>query len=199
MHKIPTLFKRDYDGTRLVYDELVEGTEWVVAGEGIATLKVDGTACLVKGGILYKRYDAKRGRTPPDGFVPAQQEPDEVTGHWPGWFRVGDGPEDRWHREAWHNTEERLRGFDWTYELLGPKVQGNPYRLTKHHLERHGASVFIPDVPRTFHDLRLWLANHPSVEGIVWWRDLVDVDCDKVKLKRRDYGLSWPDKQWEAA
>jgi hypothetical protein len=37
MKKIPSLFKRDYEGTRLVYDKIVPGTEWVPAGEGVAT------------------------------------------------------------------------------------------------------------------------------------------------------------------
>lgn len=43
MRKVISLFKRDYEGTRLVFDEVVEGAEWVVAGEGIATRKWDGT------------------------------------------------------------------------------------------------------------------------------------------------------------
>ena len=60
MRKIPSLFKRDYEGTRLVYDEVVPGSEWVLAGEGVATRKWDGTACMVRDGRLYKRYDCKR-------------------------------------------------------------------------------------------------------------------------------------------
>ena len=107
MKKIPSLFKRDYgSGARLVYDEIVPGTEWAHAGEGVATRKIDGTSCLVRDGKLYKRYDAKAGRTPPAGFEPAQDEADPVTGHWPGWLPVGDGPEDRWHREGYANVVE---------------------------------------------------------------------------------------------
>jgi hypothetical protein len=76
MKKIPSLFKRDYgSGARLVYDEVAPGTEWAHAGEGVATRKIDGTSCLVRDGKLYKRYDAKAGRTPPDSFEPAQ-DPD---------------------------------------------------------------------------------------------------------------------------
>src|SRR5262245_46042172 len=104
MRKILSLFKRDYEGTRLVYDEVVSGAEWVLGGEGTATRKFDGTCCRVQGGKLYKRYDATVGQSPPPGFVPAQ-EPDRVTGHWLGWMLVGDGPEDRWHREAFTGTE----------------------------------------------------------------------------------------------
>jgi len=57
--KIISLFKRDYEGTRQVYDEIVPGAEWVVAGEGVATAKWDGTACMVRDGVLYKRYDRR--------------------------------------------------------------------------------------------------------------------------------------------
>ena len=99
MKKTLNLFKRNYGGDRLVFDEIVTGAEWVAAGEGVATRKHDGTCCMVREGRLYKRHDVKRGRHPPEGFEPAQ-EADEVTGHWPGWVPVGAGPEDEWHREA---------------------------------------------------------------------------------------------------
>src|SRR4051812_48220728 len=124
MKKIPSLFQRDYD-TGAIRDELVPGTEWVLT-TGVATRKWDGTCCLIRDGALYKRYDAKHGKTPPEGFVPAQ-DPDPVTGHWPGWLLVGNGPEDKWHRDGFVNT---VKGNhkpldDWTYELVGPKIGDN--------------------------------------------------------------------------
>src|SRR6266702_8530239 len=125
MEKIISLFQRNYDGDRLVRDELVPGAEWVIAGEGAATRKWDGTSCMVRQGRLYKRYDARVGKAPV-GFEPAEGAPNEHTGHWPGWLPGGDGPEDRWHREAWTQQSETLP--DGTYELLGPKIQGNPER-----------------------------------------------------------------------
>ena len=61
MKKIVSLFKRDYEGRPpLVYDEVVEGAEWVLAGEGIATRKWDGTCAMVSYGKLWKRYGARR-------------------------------------------------------------------------------------------------------------------------------------------
>ena len=44
MRKIPTLFKRTYDGSRIkgICDEVTPGLEWVLAGEGQATVKIDG-------------------------------------------------------------------------------------------------------------------------------------------------------------
>jgi hypothetical protein len=200
MKKIISLFARNYDGDRLVRDEIVPGAEWVVDGEGFASEKYDGTCCLVEDGALFKRYDAKKGKQPPTGFVPAQ-EPDPVTGHWPGWLKVGEGTEDQWFREAWisayHPTfdgevTEYIGPAEGTYELVGPKVQGNPYGLAKHALWRHGETV-LDDVPRDFAGIREWLSVHPNVEGIVWHRDR-SADPDMVKLKRRDFGLPWPVK-----
>jgi hypothetical protein len=85
MQKIISLFQRNYEGDRQVRDEVTPGAEWVIAGEGVATRKLDGTCCLLDGDY-FKRYDAKQGKKTPIGFFPAQ-EPDPVTGHWPG-FRV---------------------------------------------------------------------------------------------------------------
>lgn len=205
MKKIPSLFKRDYDGDRLVYDEVVEGCEWVLAGEGVATEKYDGTACMVQDGVLYKRYDRKPSKSAkrrhkegelwqeselkpaPDGWIPAQDEPDLVTGHWPGWLRVGDGPEDKWHREAF-STHVQLAGWrdlQKTYELIGPKVQGNPYNLESHVLQFHGP--VLTNAPRTFEEIRDYL-EQTDIEGIVWHHP----DGRMAKIKRRDFGLDWP-------
>jgi hypothetical protein len=184
MKKIVSLFKRDYSGTRQVYDEVVEGAEWVIAGEGVATRKWDGTSCLVRDGKLYKRYDAKHGKTPPPGFEPAQ-EPDEQTGHWPGWVPVGIGREDMVHRD----TFLRCDSFpDGTYELCGPKINGNNERLKVHQLYPHGL-FRCDDAPRTFAELRAWFDTGDGViEGVVWHHP----DGRMVKIKRRDFGLAWP-------
>jgi hypothetical protein len=179
MKKTVSLFQRNYDGDRLVRDELVPGAEWVVAGEGVATRKHDGTCCMVRDGRLFKRYDAKAGKTPPAGFEPAQ-DADPKTGHWPGWMPVGDGPDDKWHREGL-----KLSGPcpDGTYELVGPKVQGNPEQYAAHALVPHGAET-LPDAPRTFQALREYLAAE-DIEGIVWHH----ADGRMVKIKGKDFGL----------
>lgn len=174
MKKIISLFQRNYDGDRLVRDEVVPGAEWVLAGEGVATRKYDGTCCMVRGGALFKRYDAKSGKTPPVGFEPAQ-DPDPTTGHWPGWLPVSNGPDDRWHRDAMHPDIP-----DGTYELCGPKIQGNPEGLATHVLVRHGKEIIDP--PRTFSGLKEWLKLCPF-EGIVWHHP----DGRMVKIKRKDF------------
>lgn len=161
MQKIISLFQRNYDGDRLVRNEIVPGAEWVQAGEGIATLKYDGTSCMIRGGQLFKRYDAKPGRTPPTGFEQSG-EPDAKTGRVQGWVPVGDGPEDRWHREALLTQSVWADG---TYELIGPKVQGNPHHAEIHHLVPHGGRV-LSDAPRDFDQLRAYLSG-VEIEGIV--------------------------------
>lgn len=186
MQKIISLFQRNYDGDRLVRNEVVPGAEWVLAGEGTPTRKWDGTCCLVRDGKLYKRFDAKHGKTPPSNFEPAQ-DPDPQTGHWPGWLPVGDGPDDRWHREAW----ERQRREDGTWELVGPKINGNRDNFPYHILVRHGG-LTLPDqvmhplpVPRDFDGLREYFRSPLSdMEGIVWHHP----DGRMVKIKAKDFG-----------
>lgn len=177
MKKIISLFQRNYDGDRLVRDEVVLGAEWVIAGEGVATRKFDGTCCMIRGGQLFKRYDAKGGKPVPRGFEPAQ-DADPVTGHWPGWMPIiGDGmPEDRWHREAMHAALQ-----DGTYELVGPKIQGNPDKFAAHTLIKHGESL-LPDAPRTFSAIKAYL-EPLQIEGIVWHHP----DGRMVKIKRKDF------------
>jgi hypothetical protein len=181
MKKVISLFQRNYDGDRLVRDEVVPGAEWVLAGEGVATRKFDGTCCMVRDGKLFKRYDAKQGKTPPEGFE-AAQEPDQVTGHWPGWLPVSNGPDDRWHREAvLPDSPVNCGLLDGTYELCGPKVQGNPDGFDKHKLIPHGNWV-LPHAPRDFASIRDYMETTPF-EGIVWHHP----DGRMVKIKRKDF------------
>lgn len=65
MKKIISLFQRNYDGDRLVRDEVVPGAEWVLNGEGTATRKHDGTCCMWRDGKLWKRHELKAGKTAP--------------------------------------------------------------------------------------------------------------------------------------
>lgn len=210
MQKIPSVFKRDYEGTRKVFDEVVEGCEWVLAGEGQATAKWDGTCCRIRFGDLYRRYDRKpmkaarkRGKPyadaddfkpAPDGWEAAEVAPNLHTGHWPGWLPIGDGPQDKYHREAlewWLNSSDPVL-VDGTYELVGPKVQGNPHQFEGHTLVRHGIQSFKWNSnPRTFEEIREWLDSNSTCEGIVWHHP----DGRMAKIKRKDFGFQWPPKR----
>lgn len=178
MRKIPTLFVRDTNDMRRVTREVTEGCEWVIAGEGVATRKWDGTACLVREGRLYKRleWDAQKGPAP-SRWLHHTFDPGQRSGH--GWFPVGDGPED------WVHRIPDCPATDGTYELCGPKIGKNPEGRTDYTFIPHGDTQL--DAPRDYDALA---ANLPSLnaEGIVWHHP----DGRMAKIKRRDFGLPWP-------
>lgn len=184
MRKIISLFQRNYETDRRVRDEIVPGAEWVIAGEGVATRKFDGTCCMIRDGKLFKRYDAKRGKTPPANFEPAQDY-DEQSGHMPGWIPVGEGPEDKWHREALE-LDSVFGLWDGTFELIGPKIQGNPEKAPVHTLVPHGKDTLEGDAepPRNFEGLKEYFEIH-DLEGIVWHHP----DGRMVKIKAKDFGI----------
>lgn len=185
MQKIISLFMRNYDGDRLVRNEVTPGAEWVIAGEGHATRKWDGTCCLVRDGKLYKRYTLKTGRAAPADFEPIT-EVDSQTGKQEGWVPVGDGPDDRWHREALGIGPLLV---DYTYELCGPNVQGNPEGFAEHRLIEHGTH-HLPNAPRDFEGLKAYFAAN-DIEGIVWYHP----DGRTVKIKGKDFGIARPGKR----
>lgn len=189
MKKMPCLFVRQFHGRdhATLTEEVTPGCEWVLAGEGTASRKWDGTACMVRDGVLYKRLDCKRGKTPPPGAIPCQ-EPDPVTGHWPHWIKVDfTDPANRWFAEAYDDKGD-TRLEDGTYELIGPKINGNPERVERHTFRRHGDVLF--DVPRTFTRIHLFLASF-LIEGVVF----AHPDGRMCKIRRDDYGLPWPVKE----
>lgn len=178
MNKIPTIFVRDLSKQpALVTPVWVSGTEWVRDGEGVATRKWDGTSVLIRNGKRYKRRELRQGDAVPPDFESLGT--DENTGKTVGWVPVGDGPEDRWHREA------PDPGHDGTFELVGPKVQGNKDRFDSHTLVAHGY-LHVEGVPRDFDGLKAFLSGQ-SIEGIVWHHP----DGRMAKIKRRDFGLKW--------
>jgi len=188
MKKIISLFKRDYDSDRTVIDEVTPGAEWVQEGYGVATQKLDGTCCMVRDNKLYKRYTLRKKKFPPVGFEPVT-EVDPKTGKQEGWVPVGIGPEDRWHREAFAVPflgQKVIKHYDGTYELLGPKVQGNPENVGRHILMKHGTILLRP--PREYGELIQWFVGR-DIEGIVWHH----VDGRMVKIKKKDFGMKRED------
>ena len=186
MKKIPTLFERKFRGHKVIgiTDDVTPGLEWVLSGEGTATVKIDGGCCAIINGVFYKRYDAKKGKKAPASAIPCC-DPDPVTGHWPHWVPVDfESAADKWFTRAYANTPEL---GDRTYEAIGPHFQGNPYGLSDDILEPHGVKRI--QVPRTFDGIRDYLAHH-NIEGIVFWKD----GQPQCKIKRSDFGFDWPVK-----
>ena len=185
MKKIPTLFVRIFDENhnKTITRQVTPGMEWVLAGEGVATVKLDGSCCAIIDGEFYKRYDAKKGKKPPEGAIPCGK-PDPVTGHWPHWVKVSERePGDRWHADAYNAAGELPDG---TYEIIGPHFQDNPYKLESDMLVRHGTEEV--SVERSFEGIRDYLAKH-NIEGLVFWLN----GEPKCKIKRSDFGLKWPE------
>lgn len=183
LRKIPTLFKRDFENNGQIIPEYNDGTEWVQNSEGVATRKYDGTSVLIKDHKMYKRYELKDGRTAPTDFVLVDK--DDTTGKTMGWVEVGNGNEDKWHREAIKGgNPDDVSLLDGTYELLGPKIQGNPERFSKHQLKKHSLATEYDDVPIEFEALKSWLESK-DIEGLVWHHP----DGRMVKIKKKDYRL----------
>ena len=192
MKKIPTLFKREFQDHRVINispEVSSPDLEWVLAGEGVATEKIDGACCAIIGGRFYKRYDAKKNKkgvmkTPPAGAIPCD-EPDPITGQWPHGVPVDESePADYWFIAAKANTPGELG--DGTYEAIGPHFNSNPHVLDTDVLVRHGEKI-IPLAERTFDCIREYLAGH-NIEGIVFWKD----GQPWCKIKRKDFGFKWP-------
>ncbi|MGI5492476.1 hypothetical protein [Microtetraspora malaysiensis] len=189
MKKIPTVFLRDWDGTpKYVTKEPNPDCAWVFDGEGVATRKYDGTCVAYlaldeAGGTpgWYARREVKPGKTAPDGFRPLST--DEETGKTIGWEPVEQSAFARWHTEALDGMEPQIG----TYELVGPKVNGNPERQDRHRLVRHAEAEVLDVRDLTYDGVRAIvtrLAEQYGCEGIVWHH----ADGRRMaKIKARDF------------
>jgi hypothetical protein len=180
MRKVPTLFQRDPEDMRRVLPVVAPGCEWVLAGEGAATRKYDGTCVMLDhAGDWWARREVKPGKRPPSGFLAV--ESDSATGKTVGWEPIGQSSFAKFHAEAVRND-----GGDFdsgTYELCGPKINGNPEAFAGHCLVPHWLAQPLEDVPLTFDGLAALLSDGFPYEGIVWHH----ADGRMAKLKRRDF------------
>lgn len=196
MKKIPTLFVRKFENHKIVdiTSEITPGCEEAFL-HGIATVKYDGSCCAIINGELYKRYDAKAGKTPPEGAIPCD-DPDPITGHWPHWVKIdvdNPKPSDKWFVVAWKNEKAyafntRVPLTDGTYEAVGPHFNGNPHNLKADRLMEHGTDIL--NVYRDFESIR-YVLERGDMEGIVFWFNREPV----CKIKRTDFGFEWPIKR----
>lgn len=185
MKKIPTLFERKFENHKIVdiSDKITPGCKEAFLN-GIATVKIDGSCCAIIDGVFYKRYDAKKGRKPPEGSIPCC-DPDPITGHHPHWVKVDFiNPADKWFAEAYRNTYAFKDLEDGTYEAIGPHFQGNPHGYRSDMLERHGETIV--EVTRSFDSIKKYLKEH-EIEGLVFWLNGEPV----CKIKRSDFGFRW--------
>jgi hypothetical protein len=110
MKKISTLFAKDPNNLARVVNKINAENAWVINGEAIATRKFDGTSSAIINGELYKRFDAKKGRTIPANAIPCQ-EADLITGHHPHWLKCDRSKsEDKHFFEAFDRLEDKTDG-----------------------------------------------------------------------------------------
>lgn len=176
MRKIPTLFVRDAEDMRHVTREVHPDCQWVLDGEGVPTRKYDGTCVrLDDGGNWWARREVKPGKTAPDGFEAVEH--DEVTGKTVGWEPAEQSAFAK-HLVTAIGYSDSAPG---TYELVGPKINGNPEQMDCNSLVPHG-DFELDNVPRDYDGLAEWMRTCPW-EGIVWHHP----DGRMAKLKRRDF------------
>lgn len=200
MRKIPTLFVRN-ETTHRIEPVLNTGVEWVLAGAGRATRKVDGTAVLIREATAYKRRVVRPGPQggEPAGFIAVQT--DATTGKTVGWSPIRtNAREDRYHVEAIRRLDpaEATAGPEGrTFELVGPRVQRNTEQLAEHRLIAHDSDELrlpeLDDLVTGRSAAEAWeiLDRHlrtASYEGIVWHGE----GGRRAKIKRRDFGYRWP-------
>jgi hypothetical protein len=182
MEKIPTLFKRDFEHShgRYVTEEITPGCEWVFDEEGTATRKYDGTCVMYDGEKWWARREVKPDSAPPAGFVALGT--DDTTGKTIGYEPIEQSGFYKFWQEAVSTSDDWIPG---TYELCGPKVNGNPEGYSTHELVQHEyADVLGPSEPITYQSLHDWLTSPEFIyEGIVWHHP----DGRMAKIKKRDF------------
>ena len=161
---------------REILDEPHPDCQWVFDGKGTATRKYDGTCVKIENGRYFKRREIKKGKNVPEGFI--EEQFDQNTGKRIGWIEVDqNSKENKWHIEAFN-----LSLIDGTYELVGPKIQGNPEKYEVHTLIKHSEATQYVDVPRTIDGIAQWLQDK-DIEGIVFHHP----DERMGKIKKRDF------------
>ena len=180
MRKIPTVFVRNPDDRRFVSREITPGCEWVFTDPPVAvpTRKYDGTCCMLDDdGRWWARREVRPGKSTPTNFQLVQT--DHVTGKLVGWEPIEQSGFVKFHTEA---VDCSFINGPGTYELVGPRINGNPERQDMHVLVRHAEAQQLAEVPQDFDGLWAWLYRHPY-EGIVWHGP----DGKMAKLKAKDF------------
>lgn len=201
MRKIPTLYVRDFDHDhgRYVTHDVTPGCEWVLAGEGIATRKFDGVCVRIDADAkVWSRREVKPGAQAPVDFEAIQTDPE--TGKTVGWEPYENSTFMRYIDLGLTGTEFLPPG---TYELIGPKINGNPENSDLYRLIPHGIQVV--HVERDYDSIRALLATvrvslgsidgeadrverpEQRWEGLVFWRSPGDIAGDMAKIKARDF------------
>lgn len=176
MRKIPTVYLRDEQDRAHVTNRPNPACLWVFDGEGVPTRKYDGTCMMLDAdGYWWARREVKPGKTTPSCYLPITTDP--TTGKTVGWEPI----EQSGFVKAFQLVD-KVPTIPGTYELCGPKINGNPEKLARHALIPHAdAEVFTPDEAATPERVVRAVAAR-GWEGIVWHH----ANGKMAKLKVRD-------------
>lgn len=189
MKKIPCLFNIDRV-EHVVLNEVNPKAAFLLEIPGAkATIKRDGTATMLReDGAWFARRAVKPGKATPVGFI--AEETDAVTGITFGWEPVAASGMAKFHRKALANIDFAPEAG--TFELCGPKINGNPENLTEDWLFPHGGEEpgnfpEIWEIAEHAHDPMGFLFpffekfREGGIEGVVWWVDGVPAVKARVK------------------
>jgi hypothetical protein len=184
MEKIPTALVRDPNNRAKVLHEITPGCEWVFAGEGVPTRKWDGTCVMLdESGSWWARREVKFAKPTPPNFVAVTH--DAVTGKTQGWEPIEQSSFAKFHQEALEFATVNFEAG--TYELIGPKLNGNPEHVEVHYLLKHSyaptvAQLILPlTVESVCSALKRYCEKY-GAEGVVWHHP----DGRMAKLKGKD-------------
>ena len=190
--KIKTLFVKD-PTTKLVIPQLNEDMEWVLQGQGLTTIKIDGVNIKLKKNYTGKITPYKRLKGySSDGTYVVVSKHDSLDK--PIW-------------EAFEALNSKEEGF---YEAYGPGINNNPHQVARPLLIKTipvgGALMVSVNAPglrivrgpkvtvqELFDSLRAELDESPEIEGLVFQLEQPSMNPIKfAKIKRKDFGFVWP-------
>jgi hypothetical protein len=187
--KIPTLFVRSSDNrkyvTGIVNPVCAEVVENPISWH--ATRKWDGTCVMFDDSHWWARREVKPGKNPPPGWM--HEDTDTFTGKQMGWEPIEQSSFYQFHLEALEHEDPERGVAEWgegTYELVGPKINGNPEHAPHHQLVLHAAATAYTVPYRSYEGIKNALAQYPEIEGFVFHGP----NGRMAKIKRRDF--YWP-------
>lgn len=181
MNKIKTIFDRDWGGSRKVVNKPL--IDLSILKDAVATEKLNGTNVRVTVRNRIAVRVEKRKNPTKEQKAAGIEEP---------WYidaNIND-PQDKWIFDGLSNTNLELPDGEWSGELVGPNIQGNPLELEKNIIVFFslGQAPVFNDVPINYEGLKNWLPKQKSkygddchIEGIVW--HLSNGDMYKIKVK----------------
>lgn len=187
MNKIPTMFKRDPEDRSRVLMEVHPDCQWVLDGAGIARRKYEGTCVMLdENGDWWARREVKKGKERPENYMYISTDPNSEAQM--GYEPIGQSSFAKPHAEAVRSMPGK-KFQPGTYELIGPKINGNPEDVAVHTLIMHSETETYGATgrPRTLEAIKQLTVALGVEEG---WEGLVFHHQDgqrMAKIKFRDF------------